>query len=106
MGVNSATRTAYKEDIKCSTTELLYRTSLRVPGEFFEDAYHSPMPEVFPQDLRDRMRKVRAKPTTHHDKRTSFVHRELQQATHAFLRDDIVRRPLQLPYLGPSLTRS
>lgn len=93
-------RTAYKEDIKCSTAELLYGTSLRVPDEF-EDADHSPMPEVFLQDLRDGMRKVRTKPTTHHDKRISLVHRELQHATHAFLRDDAVRRPLQPPYLGP-----
>lgn len=57
-------RTAYKEDIKCSTAELLY--GLRVPGEFFEDTDHLPMPEVFLQDLRDRMRKVRAKPITHY----------------------------------------
>lgn len=94
-------RTVYKEDIKCSTAELLYGTSRRVPGEFFEDANPTPMPEVFLQDLRDRMRKIRAKSTTHHGKRTSFVYRELQQATHAFLRDDTVRRPLQPPYLRP-----
>lgn len=94
-------RTAYKEDIKCSTAELLYGTTLRIPGEFFEDTEHEVIPEVFLQDLRDRMRSIRPKPRAHHGKRTSFVYRDLQQATHVFLRDDSVRRPLQPPYAGP-----
>lgn len=94
-------RTAYKEDIKCSAAELLYGTTLRIPGEFFEDVDQLVKPEVFVQDLRERMRKIRAKPTAHHCKKSSFVHRDLQHATHVFLRDDSVRRPLQPPYKGP-----
>ncbi|KMQ86114.1 retrovirus-like pol polyprotein [Lasius niger] len=30
-------RTVFKDDLKCSTAELLYGTTLKIPGEFFED---------------------------------------------------------------------
>ena len=30
-------RTAVKEGIGCTTTELIYGTTLRIPGEFFDD---------------------------------------------------------------------
>ena len=94
-------RTAYKEDIKCSVAELLYGTTLRLPGEFFEDVDQPIHAEIFVHDLRKRLQKIRAKPTAHHGKKTSFVHRDLQHASHVFLRDDTIRRPLQPPYMGP-----
>lgn len=94
-------RTAYKDDIKCSTAELLYGTTIRVPGEFFEDVDHPVKPEVFVQELRERIRRMRAKPVKHHTKKTPFVFSEMERATHVFVRDDASRRPLQPPYTGP-----
>lgn len=94
-------RTTYKEDIKCSAAELMYGTTLRIPGEFFEDVDHPVTPELFVQELREKMRSIRARPTAHHVKKTLFIHKALEQATHVFVRDDMCRRPLQPPYQGP-----
>ncbi|XP_036147069.1 uncharacterized protein LOC118647044 [Monomorium pharaonis] len=94
-------RTAFKDDLKCSTAELLYGTTLRVPGEFFEDPEQPVKPEIFVQELRERIRKIRAKPVAHHCSPKPFVHQDLKIATHVFLRDDTVRRPIQPPYQGP-----
>lgn len=93
-------RTVFKDDLGCFTSELLYGTTLRVPGEFFEDCEQPVEPEIFVQELRERIRRIRAKPSTHHNKITPFMHKNLQTTTHVFLRDDTVRRPLQPPYLG------
>ncbi|XP_043499957.1 uncharacterized protein K02A2.6-like [Polistes fuscatus] len=92
---------AYKEDIKCSTAEMLYGSTLKLPGEFFEDNHLRVKPEIFVQDLRERMRRIRPREAAHHAKNVPLVHKGLQQATHAFLRDDTIRQPLQQPYHGP-----
>ena len=34
-------RTAVKSDLQCSVAKLVYGTTLRLPGEFFEDALHT-----------------------------------------------------------------
>ncbi|KAG7196886.1 hypothetical protein KM043_015788 [Ampulex compressa] len=94
-------RTAYKEDIKCSTAEMVYGKTLRIPGEFFEDVEQPVDPELFAYELRERLRKIRPKPTVHHGARSTFFHKNLHESTHVFLRDDSVRRPLQPPYSGP-----
>ncbi|GFV11674.1 peptidase A2 domain-containing protein [Trichonephila clavipes] len=41
------------------------------------------------------------KPPKHHGKRPIFIHPGLLEATHVFLRRDMLRRPLQQPYDGP-----
>lgn len=94
-------RTAYKPDIKCSAAELLFGTALKIPGEFFEDTDNQVRPETFVQQLRDKMRGIRPRDTIHHSKRTPFVYKNLDRATHVFVRDDTVRRPLQPVYQGP-----
>ncbi|GFU48276.1 retrovirus-related Pol polyprotein from transposon 412 [Trichonephila clavipes] len=40
-------------------------------------------------------------PTSSHGRETVFVHPELSQCTHVFLRHDAIRKPLQPPYDEP-----
>ncbi|GFU64950.1 integrase catalytic domain-containing protein [Trichonephila clavipes] len=47
------------------------------------------------------MQSLHPKPPKHHGKRTVFIHPGLLEATHVFLRRDMLRRPLQQPYDGP-----
>ncbi|KAG6438745.1 hypothetical protein O3G_MSEX000189 [Manduca sexta] len=47
------------------------------------------------------MSTVRPIPASSHSKPSTFIFKELASATHVFLRDDTVRRPLQPPYTGP-----
>ncbi|KYN24349.1 hypothetical protein ALC57_04046 [Trachymyrmex cornetzi] len=44
---------------------------------------------------------VRGPPTTHHTKKKTFLHKEMEDCTHVFVRVDRPRGPLELPYEGP-----
>lgn len=103
-------RTALKEDLQCSSAELVYGEPLRLPGELFVPATHnsdSSAPD-FVVRLRATMASLRPIPASRHAQQSTFVFKDMPSATHAFLRDDTVRRPLQPPYTGPYkiLTRS
>ena len=95
-------RTAIKDDLKCSPAEMTYGTQLSIPGEFFFTTNDvSAEPFTFVEKLKLQMEQLRPVPASHHDRRRTFVHPELDTCTHVFLRDDAVRRPLQQPYSGP-----
>lgn len=47
------------------------------------------------------MQSIQSKPTTHHGSRSPFIHKELKQTIHVFVRDDTVQRSLQPEYQGP-----
>ena len=94
-------RTALKEDTLSTAAEMVYGTTLRLPGEFFTT---SPTPLPDPTDylsqLKAHMQLLRPsppRPTLRH----SNVHTDLATATHVFIRRDAVRKPLQPPYDGP-----
>lgn len=94
-------RNSIKDDIKTSAAEMVYGTTLRVPGEYFAAEEQMGCPEMFAQKLRERMRRVRSKPTAHHIKPKIFIHKELEECTHVFVRVDRPRRPLEQPFEGP-----
>jgi hypothetical protein len=94
-------RTAYKEDLKSSVAELVYGEPLRVPGELLMPTTQKVVASPFIQQLRHRMNKLRPTPAVRHSTRASFVHRDLKDSTHVFLRQDAIRRSLEPPYSGP-----
>ncbi|GFS69571.1 integrase catalytic domain-containing protein [Trichonephila clavipes] len=51
--------------------------------------------------LKSHMQSLHPKPPKHHGKSPVFIHPGLLEATHVFLRRDMLRRPLQQPYDGP-----
>lgn len=94
-------RTSYKEDLKASAAELLYGSTLRIPGEFFDSEDPPTDPEFFVEKFRIHMRQIRAKPTAHHIRPKIFIYKNLQTCSHVFIREDAVKKPLQAPYNGP-----
>ncbi|GFX66197.1 retrovirus-related Pol polyprotein from transposon 17.6 [Trichonephila clavipes] len=94
-------RASLKEDILCTPAELVFGTTIRLPGEMF----HSSKPDDdvlnFVSKLKSHMQSLHPKPPKHHSKRPVFIHPGLLEATHVFLRRDMLRRPLQQPYDGP-----
>lgn len=95
-------RTALKEDLKCSSAELVYGEPLRLPGEFLVPTSIQPnRVEDFVVQLQAHMAKLRPVPAARHARPTSFVFKDLENTSHVLLRDDTVRRPLQPPYTGP-----
>lgn len=97
-------RSAFKEDLACTAAEMVYGECLRLPGEMLvADTGPSDIgnPSDFVTQLRQKMSAIRPIPASHHSKPSSFIFKDLSSATHVFLRDDTVRRPLQPPYTGP-----
>lgn len=94
-------RSCYKDDLNASCAELMYGSTVRLPGEFFDDQTVDDNPAQFVNQLREQMRNIRPTQSAHHNKPVEFVHRNLSSATHVFLRDDRVRTSLSPPYSGP-----
>ena len=96
-------RTALKEDTHSTAAEMVYGTTLRLPGEFFTP---SPQPPVESTDyvsqLKSRMQQLCAPPPRSTNRR-SYIDKTLSTCTHVFIRRDSVRKPLQPPYDGPYL---
>ncbi|BHF66791.1 hypothetical protein SprV_0200981300 [Sparganum proliferum] len=95
-------RTALKPDLECSAAELVYGTTLRIPGDFFGHSQRSADldPSDYVQRLRQVMTHLRATPPRAPTSK-SYIDPNLLTCSFVFVRVDSVRRPLQQPYDGP-----
>ena len=93
---------ALKQDLNCSTAELVYGTTLRVPGEFFTPARDKELedPTSYVTRLRSTMRQLQSVPSRTRDSNV-YIHDDLLSSSHVFVRHDGVRTSLQPPYNGP-----
>ena len=95
-------RTALKEDLHCTTAELVYGTTLRLPGEFFSNSPNiTSEPASYVAQLKGSMQQLQASPVREQSPRKVYIHKDLPTSTHVFVRHDAVRKPLQPPYDGP-----
>lgn len=94
-------RVAYKPDVKASPAELVYGSTLKIPGEFFVNDRPTNIDSESVQLFREAMRKLRPTNTAHHSTPKTFVSKQLQTATHVFVRNDSIRPSLSHPYDGP-----
>ena len=90
-------RTAWREDPDCSALDLVYGTSLRIPGEFLPHE---------PRDLRvssefDKMRTVFTPAHEFHGNRSAYTPASLASTGYVYVRLGAHRTPLQRPYDGP-----
>lgn len=94
-------RSIYRQDLQASSAELLYGTNITVPGDLVVSNKKF-VPEIdFVKKLKKFMSSLQPLPTSHHNKSTVFVHKDLKTCSHVFVRNDAVRTPLQPPYDGP-----
>jgi len=94
-------RTAPKEDLQCSTAEMVYGQPLRVPGDFLPNTsvpWSASAQRVCLQDAAETFAPI---PTAQHGTRVSRVPADLRSAEHVFIRHDAHRGPLRPPYDGP-----
>ncbi|XP_064475549.1 protein NYNRIN-like [Ornithodoros turicata] len=95
-------RSVIRDDLGCTAAELLYGTTLRLPGEFFSSSPHDAEPTVeFVERMRRSMAQLRPTATRASASRPTYIPKELQTTKFVFLRHDAVRKPLQRPYDGP-----
>lgn len=90
-----AMRSAFKEDINATTAEMVLGSTLRLPGDFFENTDTTKFNQV---ETLEKLRKIinKLKPTmasNHNSNEKIFVHKVLSNCTHAFVRNDAVRKP-------------
>ncbi|CAK8671043.1 unnamed protein product [Clavelina lepadiformis] len=95
-------RASVKEDIECAPSQLVFGTSIRLPGEFFE----TPSLDIIPQSkyveqLTQFMATLRYVPPHEPYPIKTFVDPELKTCSHVFIRHDGVRTGMQRPYSGP-----
>ncbi|CAN8022403.1 unnamed protein product, partial [Ixodes persulcatus] len=96
-------RTAIKADLECSAAELVYGTTLRLPGDFFCSSAQTTMPDPLDYSYRLRAAMQAIKSCSPREQRQPrvFVSPDLATSSHVFARRDAVRKPLQHPYDGP-----
>lgn len=95
-------RTAWREDPDCSASDLVYGTSLRIPGEFLP---HEPrdlqVSSEFLRQLRDKMHTALPPAHEFHGSHPAYTPDNLASTGYVYVRHDAHRTPLQRPYDGP-----
>ena len=98
-------RSSIKADLKCTTAELVYGTTLRLPGDFFPSSKSTaavvPDPLSYMERLMSTMSRLTATPPCHPSESSSRVPASLTSCTHVFIGHDAVCWSLQRPYNGP-----
>ncbi|CAB0001767.1 unnamed protein product [Nesidiocoris tenuis] len=98
-------RSSLKEDLGCTPAELVYGSSLKLPGDFFEDRPVSTLSHAFLDKLKSTMDTLKPQPIRWHSNTAVFVHPDLKSASHVFVRHGPLRKPLQPIYDGPFLVK-
>ncbi|CAH8600269.1 unnamed protein product [Schistosoma bovis] len=94
-------RSTIKQDIECCPSELVYGTTLRLPGEFFTAGKSVPTDIAdYVQRLKQHMSSLRITLPRQHQSRV-YIPKQLSDSTHVFIRRDNVQHPLQPAYDGP-----
>ena len=94
-------RTAPKEDLGCSSAELVYGQPLTVPGDFISSRDHPTSSNSELLGWREQARTLAPIPTSQHGARRPALPPYLNKAKFVFIRRDGHRAPFQRPYEGP-----
>jgi len=89
-----------KEDLKTSAAETVYGTSIRLLREFFINEEFSENLQIFFEQLRQHICKIRPTPSAHHSKPKVITFKDLYSCSYVFVRVDAVKKPLDCPYEG------
>ena len=95
-------RTALKQDLQCTAAELVYGTTLRLPGEYFHQHTNATLdPISYASQLKTLMQSLKPPPVRQQQQRNCYINEHLNNCHFVFVRHDAVKKPLQPPYDGP-----
>ena len=96
-------RSSWRVDPGCSPAELVYGSTLRIPGEFLQSRDVRTMePDLsFLRELQRTMRSLQPPPSRFHGNQITYVPSSLSSADYVYVRMDSHQHPLQRPYDGP-----
>ena len=97
-------RSAWREDDNVSPSQMMYGTSLRIPGQFVPGVESAGGDDPFSRNLIQKMRQIKPIQAPHHSTGkhgAPFLPPSLSTSAYVYVRHDAVKRPLQRPYDGP-----
>lgn len=94
-------RTAIKDDLKATAAEMVFGSTIRLPGEFFSTEKQKDANSEFVNKLRENIRNVKPTPGTRHGTNKVFVFKELYSSPYVFLRNDASHKSMEPSYNGP-----
>ena len=94
-------RSTVKEDLGHTCSELVYGTTLRLPGDLVNPGNPSKDPASFAAHLAKTMGELRPVLPRQPTSQRTYMPVALETCTHVFVRVDAVSRPLTAPYNGP-----
>ena len=97
-------RLAYKDDMRAYAVEFTLGKTVRLPGEFFECKDYEPNNVYlfnYTKALSSFVKSLGYIRPRHPCNRRTFIPGDLTEYSHAFIRVDAVRTPLQRSYHGP-----
>ena len=96
-------RTAWRVDPGCSPAELVYGSTLRLPGEMItSDNVRDKKPDTrFAKQLQQTMQKLQAPKVEFHGNEPNQMPGDLAKTGFVYVRHDAHRHPLRRPYDGP-----
>ncbi|GFW03909.1 uncharacterized protein TNCV_2050251 [Trichonephila clavipes] len=95
-----------KNDLKATSSQLVYGTTLRLPYLIFSESLQTSVTPSYISKLITMMKKLSPISPDYHSCTKSYVQQSLSTCTHVFLRNDRIRPPLTPPYTGPHLVKS
>ena len=84
-----------------STTEMLYGSSFRIPGEFLSPQKKKQSYIQYVQQLQSFVQNLKPTPVRKPAPRSVYVDRKLSTCSHVFVRHNAVKIGLQRPHDGP-----
>ena len=96
-------RTIIQDGADYSIAQMVYGTSIRIPADFVceKENILDLDPTHYTKELIQYIKQLKPRPIKHHSKSNIFIHKDLNTATHMFIRNDKVYKPLEANYLGP-----
>ena len=94
-------RFAVRDDFEFSPAEIVFGTSLRLPGEYFSTPNHRVSSAEYVSQLQQFIKILQPVPTRKITSRVMHVDSKLSTWSHVFVRNDGVKIGLQRPYNGP-----
>ncbi|GFS99738.1 retrovirus-related Pol polyprotein from transposon opus [Trichonephila clavipes] len=94
-------RAAIRPDISFTIEQMVYGTSIKLPGEIFDPPTINMDPQNFVAKLQQHMAELKPRKSPSNRKQNIFVHKDLKSCSHVFIRIDRIKKALEPPYERP-----
>ncbi|GFT49455.1 retrovirus-related Pol polyprotein from transposon opus [Trichonephila clavipes] len=88
-------RAAIRPDISYTIAQMVYGTSIKLPGEFFDPPTINMDPQDFVAKLQQHMAELKPLKSPSNRKQNIFVHKDLKSCSHVFIRIDRVKKSIR-----------